>query len=100
MQELWFLRSACRLMLINIYIKFCEDTLDGFQVIEWIQFYDRQSFKENNSKSINARVMVLRSAHCLMLIDIYMYMRFREDSLNGFQVTEQTRMWQTDRRSR
>ena len=77
-------------MLINIYMKFCEDSLDGFQVIERTQFCDRQSFKENNSKSINARVMVLRSTHCLMLINIYM--RFREDSLNGFQVTEQTRM--------
>ena len=32
MQELWFLRSACRLMLIDIYIKFCEDILNGFQV--------------------------------------------------------------------
>ena len=26
MQELWFLRSARPLMLIDIYIKFCEDS--------------------------------------------------------------------------
>ena len=32
MQELWFLRSACRLMLIDIYMKFPEDSLNGFQV--------------------------------------------------------------------
>ena len=38
----------------------------------------------------------LRFALCLMLIDIYM--KFREDSLNGFQVIERTRVWQTDRR--
>ena len=29
-----------------------------------------------------------------MLIDIYM--KFRADSLNGFQVIEWTRVWQTD----
>ena len=46
MQELWFLRSALRLM-------------------------------------------------CLMLIDFYM--KFREDSLNAFQVIERTRVWQTER---
>ena len=39
----------------------------------------------------------LRSARCLMLIDIYM--TFREDSLNGFQVIERTRVLQTDRQS-
>ena len=32
--ELWFLRSGRRLMLIDIYIKFCEDSCNGFQVIE------------------------------------------------------------------
>ena len=59
MQELWFLRFACRLMLIDIYIKFREDILNGFQVIEWTLLYDGQSSKGNNSKRINARVMVL-----------------------------------------
>ena len=34
MQELWFLCSACRLMLTDIYIKFSEDSLNRFQVIE------------------------------------------------------------------
>ena len=41
MQELWFLRSARRLMLIDIYMKFREDSLNGFQVIERTQFCDR-----------------------------------------------------------
>ena len=50
--------------------------------------------KSNNSKSIHARVMVLDSACCLMLIDIYM--NFHEDSLNGFQVIERTQVWQRD----
>ena len=33
-QELWFLYSACRLMLVNICMKFHEDILNGFKVIE------------------------------------------------------------------
>ena len=38
MQELWFLGFACCLMLIDIHIKFREDILKGFQVIEWTHF--------------------------------------------------------------
>ena len=29
-QMLWFLHSACRLMLVNICMKFHEDILNGF----------------------------------------------------------------------
>ena len=35
MPELWFLGFAHRLTLID---KFCEDILNGFQVIEWTHF--------------------------------------------------------------
>ena len=59
MQGLWFLRSERRLMLFDIYMKFRKDSLNGFQVLEQPRFCKRQSFKDNNSKSINARVMVL-----------------------------------------
>ena len=31
-QELWFLRSACRLMLVNICMKFHEGTLNDFEL--------------------------------------------------------------------
>ena len=65
-------------------MKFTEDILNRFQVRERKQFCDGQSSKGNNSKRINARVMIL--ALCI-LIDI---MKFHEDSLNGFQVREQT----------
>ena len=34
MQELWFLHSAGRLILIDIYMKFWENSLNSFQVIE------------------------------------------------------------------
>ena len=50
-------------------------------------FYDRQSSKGNDSKCMNARVIVL--ALRLMLNDIYM--KFLEGILNRFQVTERTR---------
>ena len=43
-------------------------------------------FQGNNSKCINAGVMVL--AYCLMSTDIHI--KFREDILNGFQVIEWT----------
>ena len=46
-------------MLIDIYVKFHEDSLNGFQVIERTRFCDGQSSKGNNSKTITARVMVL-----------------------------------------
>ena len=42
MQDLWFLCSARCLMLIDIYMKFHEDSLNSFQVIERTQFCDRQ----------------------------------------------------------
>ena len=45
------------------------------------RFCDRQSSKESNSKR-NARVWVMNSAHRQMLIDNFM--KFRENSLNGF----------------
>ena len=38
MQEFWFLGFACCLMLIDIYMKFREDSLNGFQVIERTRF--------------------------------------------------------------
>ena len=41
MQKLWFLHSTSYLMLIDTYMKFREDSLNGFQVIEWTRFCDR-----------------------------------------------------------
>ena len=161
-QELWFLHSACRHMVLNICMKFHEDILEGFNIIQRTQFchrncylqsskgqnskhtYPRVSFcvlhvvqcwliflwsfmkiswtvfkviqqarfchrncyvrssKRHNSKNyIYPRVMVLalflRSARGPMLLNIYM--KFHEDILNCFQVTERTQFCdrQTDR---
>ena len=45
MQELSFLSFTCCLLFIDIDIKFPEDILNDFQVIEWTPqfFYDGQS---------------------------------------------------------
>ena len=64
MQVLWFLHSAPHLMLTDIYMKFCDNSSNGFQVIVKIQV-----------------LWFLRSATCLILTDIYM--KFHEDSLKG-----------------
>ena len=52
MQALWFLHFASHLMVIDINIKFREDILNSCQVIERKRFYDGQSSKGNNSKSM------------------------------------------------
>ena len=74
-------------MLIDIYMKFPEDSLNGFQVIERTRFCDK-SPREITQKVYKQELWFLCSAHFLMLIDIYM--KFRKDSLNGFQVIERT----------
>ena len=71
-------------------MKFRDDSLKDFQVIEQTLFCDGQTSKRNKSKSIKQELWFLHSARRLMLIDIYM--KFREDSLNDFQVIERTRV--------
>ena len=51
MQELPFLRSARRLMLIDICMKFREDSLRGFQVTERTRFVtDRQTDRQTDRR--------------------------------------------------
>ena len=63
MQELWFLHSACPLMLVDICIKFHDASLYGLKVIErtrWRQDFMRGKVqREITQKIINARVTVL-----------------------------------------
>ena len=35
--ELWFMCSACRLMVFNVSVKFHENMSRDFKVMEWIQ---------------------------------------------------------------
>ena len=50
MQELWFLRSACHLMLIDIYMKFLEDILNRFEVTEQTDFVMDKILREITQK--------------------------------------------------
>ena len=52
MQELVFLHSARRLMLIDICMKFREDSLRGFQVTERTRFVtDRQTDRQTDRRT-------------------------------------------------
>ena len=56
MQELPFLHSARRLMLIDICLKFREDSLRGFQVTEWTRFVtDRQTDGQTDARGKTIR---------------------------------------------
>ena len=63
MQELLFLQSARRLMLVDICMKFHDASLYGFKVIErtrWRHYFVRDKVqREITKKNINARVTVL-----------------------------------------
>ena len=65
MEELQFLNSACHLILVDICMKIHEDSLKTFQVVERTRLKRNlvmvevpQIYNSNNSRSINARVMV------------------------------------------
>ena len=57
MQELCFLCFVCHLIVINIYMKFCEDSLNSFQVLEQRGICDRQSSNGNTRVMIFALCM-------------------------------------------
>ena len=80
-------------MLFNISLKFHEDILNGLTVIKRTQFCHKncylQSLKGYNSKIYTQELWFLCSARCLMLVNTSM--KFHEDILDGFQVTELTR---------
>ena len=61
-QELWFVRSARRLMLVNISMKFHEDILNGFELQSGHDFVtgtDTYEIQRVITQKIYQRVMVL-----------------------------------------
>ena len=80
--------------------EFHDASLYGLKLIErtrWRQDFVRDKVqREITPKKLMQELPFLRSARRLMLIDICM--KFREDSLRGFQVTEGT-PFVTDRRT-
>ena len=70
MQELLFLHSAHHLMFIDISMKFCENAWTVFKLQSGHEYVTES--KGKNSKSINARVMVL--VLCMSSnVDWYLY---------------------------
>ena len=57
MQELWFLCCTRRLMLIVIYMKFREDSLNDFQVIERTRVWQTDRRLEDNNMSPNEHIV-------------------------------------------
>ena len=92
------MRSARRLMLVKICIKFHEGILNGFWVTEQTRPYRKiyyfQFQRVITPKIRNPESRFLRSAYCLMLF--YIGVKFHENILNGFWVTEWTRFCDRD----
>ena len=97
MQELLFLHSARRLMLVDICMKFHDASLYGLKVIErtrWRQDFVRDKVqREITQKIYTQELLILHSACRLMLVDICM--KFHDASLYGLKVIERTR-WRQD----
>ena len=73
-------------------MKFQKDILNGFQVREQTQFYDKVR-RKIIPKELTQELWFLHSALRLVLID----MKFIEDIMNRFQFTVQTRNCITDK---
>ena len=85
--ELWFMCSACRLMVSNVCVKFHENMSSGFKVIKRKQ-------KINTQRAITPRggkpeLRFLCSARRLMVFNVCV--KFHENVSNGFKVMERTR---------
>ena len=70
-------------------MKFRENILNGFQVIERIPKDHCQIAKGNNSKNVLTRALVLVAAHGLMML--YISIKLHDNILNCFQVIKPTR---------
>ena len=86
-QELQFLWSACGLMMLYISVKFHENILNGFQVIEQTQLHDRWTDRQMDRHSRQKQNV---SASISGDIILYMSMKFHENILTSLQVTEGT----------
>ena len=92
-QELWFLQSACRLMLVNIHMKIHEDILNGFKDIVRKWFCHRTAnykLQRDVTQKIHIQELWFLHSACHLLV-LNICMKFYEYILNSFKVIEQTR---------
>ena len=92
-QELQFLCCACRLLMLYISMKFHENILKGFQVIERTHNDNCKISMGNNYKTVKTRVKVLVFYMSLMMF--YISMKFHDKILRGFQVIELTQNYKS-----
>ena len=88
-------------MMLYISMKFHENILNGFQVIEQSRLRDEQTVGKNNmspslsggdiitTKLYRQELRFLCSARRLMML--YISLKFHENIMKGFQVIERTR---------
>ena len=101
--KLRLMRSARRLMRLNICVKFHENILNGFEVTEWTRVCGKNAIFLNvqmaiTPKECNPELHLLRSAHRLFLLNICA--KFQENISielrrgQGFVIDRQTdRLW-------
>ena len=75
-------------MMLHISIKFYENILNSFQVMDRTQVYHCQISTGESPKLYGQELRFLCSARRLMML--YICMKFVENILNGFQVIERT----------
>ena len=71
-------------MMLYVSMKFHENMLKGFQVIERTLNDNCQISKGNNYTMYRQELQFLFSAHCLMML--YISMKFHENILKGFKL--------------
>ena len=91
--------SARYLKLVHISMKFHEDILNGFKVIELARFViETATYKVQRgiTQKYIQELWFLRSARCPILVNIYM--TFHDDILNGYKLQSRHDFF-TDRRT-
>ena len=90
-QELLFLCSARHLMVLYISMKFHENILNCFQVIEGTKKFQLSNIKGRiTPKMYRQELRFLCSARYLMML--YISMKFHKKILNSFQLVERTQI--------
>ena len=98
-----FMCSACRLMVLYICMKFCENITSGIRVMERTKVHGRNGYiqcsKGNNSRVSKPELWFMCSAHCLMVLYILMwsFMKISQMVWSGHKIMKR---WQTDKHSK
>ena len=86
--------SACRLMVLNVCIKFHENMSSGFKVMERTRKIDNTQ-RAITLKVENPELLFMCSARRLRVFNVCV--KFHENMSSGFKVMEQTRKLLTHR---